>query len=284
MTTFFDYLRTSNKYVDGEWDESSYFDDEFHCVKYKISNNGGWLHLNSLKNSVDAACHTLSNNTSQFLNSPNMGELRHNFPDYFKVVNGAVWMRVEMFAIYDVIQDMFKRNTAYACWKLGEVDWQSHLFEFIYIRCDPKFKLIDWIVKGGREMNPPARENGYWHHAVEDGCGTVYALFVVKYGSPAESTLKKVFADLFTKAPKKVDGKKTGTEYYRVPGVNTKESFELKIIEAINDFSKAMDDLDELIDVWDYQCEKYLGVTSEDFIYKYMPWLKLPKHKLGERE
>ena len=227
-----------------------------------------------LKRSTDKAAKTKSSQSDNWVKQTNIAEFIYNFKQDFVWRDGILWMNMRLFD--RVIGYLFKRITAIQYWLDGLKDWQKHLFEFIYIRCDPKFRLTDWIIKGGREMDPYGRDANYQQHSSKNGCDTVYWLFVVAYGSPAETKLKEMFGKYFKKPEKVVNGKKTGVEHYLVPDVSSEKEFIDIIDDVACKFYDAMDEEEEMIDCWYHDS---IVETKEEFILRYMPWARVKKTK-----
>ena len=264
-TAFENLMKTENIVRDGE-----YIRVEFLGIVVMLDNLRQWFNLTNLKKQFDRAAFTKSDNAKKWIEEQ-YGEYMYFHSKDFKLVNNDYWVKMELFD--RIVADVIKRKCAVESWLNGEEDWKTHFVEFIYIRRDPKYQLDDWIVKGGRAMNLYGRDANYKQHS-RNGPDDIFAVFFVKYGSPAESKLKDIFAKHFKKIKKAKSGVKLGKEHYLVPNVDNDEQFGNIVIKVAEEFAAVMCQDDLILDEW-YKPKPEVSLNT--FVRNCMPWARVSK-------
>lgn len=252
---------------------------EFLGIEVIIDDNGDKMFQPiPLKHQFDIAAQTETDNSKQWFDGK-WGRYFETHPESFKVIDGQIWASMKLFDRM-VITMLSKFLCAVESWLDGEEDWKRHFEEFIYVRCDPKFEQDDRIVKVGRAMNLYGRNAGYQQHGKEGNPDTIYALFHVKYGSPAEKRIKAIFRKHCGKKPKKSkSGEKLKAEHFYVSDATTDKEYVDTLYDLAQTFSDEWNKANELIDFWwlrDYEADEVKD-SYNAFVLKCMPWARVSK-------
>ena len=277
LSAAFNHLMNSNEFqlmsiASGKDTVFYYFDIVFHRLTISISNDGLLFKPLALKYQFDSYAGTKSKpSVAKKWFVRRWGRTVELYHKEFKMINDELWAPMRMF---DMIVSSFlpKFDAAVSLWLDGKEDWLYHFYEFTYIRCDPKFKQEDWIIKVGRETDPDGRNAQYQAHG-RGGPDTVFVLYYVKQGSPAEDDLKELCHERFHQ-PKKapVSKEKLGKERFHIPHIHTLDEF----YNAVFDLDEAFLNKHEegIIDTWawSFRLSKEENLESMNaFIDKYSP-------------
>lgn len=258
---------------------------EFLGVKVCLSIDFEWFLPLDLKIEFDTIAQTESAGIQFAYNGwfkPKWGRYFEAHPQDIKDVDGMTYVSMRLFDRI-VITMLSKFFAAVSSWMDGEEDWKRHFEELIYVRCDPEFEKDDRIVKVGRTMNLYGRNANYKQHGEEGNPDTIFALFHVKFGSPAEKLIKQLFKKRCGKKPKlSKSGKKLKPEHFMLPTLEKDKDYENLIYELATTYRDEIgsEKVDLLLGEWWLRDFKPKEVKKErdEFVLQCMPWSKVSNH------
>ena len=234
-----------------------YWEATYLEITFRVSEDFSWFNATKVKSSFNQAAGTKTDDSKAWIYRT-YRQPKHKHPDWYPDLfdDGDTWIRFDRDRVISFISKLLKNASAIEEFFVGNPLWHQELFEFIYVRFDPKHKLYEFVIKIGRADEMYSRTANYLEHS-RGGPDTIFVLFCVWCGSKSEEITKKVFGENFVnvKGKKSKDGDKFGAEYYKVEQAHDWDSFCLAVIDASFQLEEALKEDDQFIDSW-YICSE----------------------------
>ena len=224
---------------------------EFHFNDFNIvmTNDGLYWNPIQLKLQFDEIAGTKTKDKNWFRRKYCKSIEDPDFKGDYPVIGGDVWAPVREFD--NIVSNMLpKFDNVPKRWLRG-LDCSESFHEILYVRLDPRFDELDFIIKIGRKTDGDGRDSNYKQHG-RGGSDITLIEYYMRFGSPAENMIKKVFVKAHFRQPKfaPVSGEKLGKEHYHVPNVKTFEELYNRVMMVLDKFYDSMKD--DIIDIWCY--------------------------------